>query len=82
MRLYYLSPKKSPKHSLPVIVCHVMTLQQRRMGNRGIFKVGWERWGLLKEMQQLSVIALWICLTLPPTPSGFKISPVNGMFFN
>ncbi|GIY21447.1 hypothetical protein CDAR_206411 [Caerostris darwini] len=116
MRFHYLSPKKSPKHLLPVIICHATALRQRGMGLRKLRLINRQPppknlksgafpklygyrfciksfWRgkvalvgsdgcLLKEIQQLSVIDFVDMFDLPPTASGFGISPVNGMFFN
>ncbi|GIY21449.1 hypothetical protein CDAR_206421 [Caerostris darwini] len=135
MRLHYLSPKKSPKHSLPVIICHATALKQRGMGllklrliNRqpssNEFKVdvhdsflncmvidstlsllkvlrgkvafsefvgsdGWKcgifwlvAMGFAKRETATECDCFVGMFDLPPRPSGFGISPVNGKFFN
>ncbi|GIY30556.1 hypothetical protein CEXT_625481 [Caerostris extrusa] len=96
--------KQSPKHSLPVIICHAMALQQRgmilpklRLINRqpssNEFKVWFwssslEKWhwflamGFVKREAATQCDCFVDMFDLPPTPSRFEMSPVNGMFFN
>ncbi|GIY30553.1 hypothetical protein CEXT_625451 [Caerostris extrusa] len=82
MRLHYLSPEKSPKHSLPVIICHAMGLQQRRMGEKWHFQSWLVAMGFIKRDAATQCDCFEDMFDLSPTPSGFRISPVNGMFFN
>ncbi|GIX85144.1 hypothetical protein CEXT_220561 [Caerostris extrusa] len=47
-------------------------------GNSG---VGWLRWGFVKRDTATQCDCFVDMFDLPPTPSGFGISPVNGIFF-